>query len=277
MKQEGLRHSFWANLAAVFLVGGGLYFIFFSSLGFLTRHGSEAKVPSVVGQSLKDAYNNLEKMGFDVAVDSAYDPQQRPLSVLAQLPDPNSIVKEGRTIFLTINKTSPPLTAMPKLTDLSYRSAVMILKSNRLVLGDTTHQPNYAAGAVLEQLYLGQPIKPGSMVPQGSRISLVIGDGLSSVDIEVPDVIGQPAFEGINMLGGYGLDVTPIWEDPITDSASALIYQQTPAPFNELDVPNRIREGDVIDVHIKQNPTREEMEYNRRPAKPVIDAAPTTP
>lgn len=245
--------------------------LFFSSLGLITKHGSETKVPNVTGQNLKQAFEKLEKMGFEVSVDSSYDPQVKPLTVLAQVPDPNSTVKNGRTIFLTINKSEPPLTPMPKLTDLSYRSAVMILKSSRLVLGDTVHKPNYANGAVLDQLYRGRPVRAGDMIPQGSRISLVIGDGLGNVDMNVPDVIGMSAEEGINILSGNGLTPTIIWDEPITDSASAIIYIQTPSPYNELDVLNRIREGDVVDIRIKQSPTTEEMDYNRRPGKSVIE------
>jgi beta-lactam-binding protein with PASTA domain len=268
---EKLKGSFRVNLLIVLVLCVALYMLFFSSLGWITKHGSEANVPNVTGSSLKPALEKLEKMGFDVSIDSAYDPQQKPLAVLAQVPDPNSVVKNGRTIFLTINKTEPPLTPMPKLTDLSYRSAVMILKSSRLVLGDTVHKPNYANGAVLDQLYKGRPIRPGDMLPQGSRVSLVIGDGLGSVDMNVPDVIGMTAEEGINILSGNGLSPTVIWDDEITDSASAVIYVQTPAPYNELDVANRIREGDVVDIRIRQNPSQEEMDNNRRPAKPVIE------
>ncbi|RYD87484.1 MAG: hypothetical protein EOP50_20690 [Sphingobacteriales bacterium] len=159
---------------------------------------------------------------------------------------------------------------MPKLTDLSYRSAIRILESSRLVLGDTIHKPDYAKGAVLEQLYKGRAVRAGDMVPQGSIIDLVIGDGFGSVEMDVPDVIGRTAEEGISYLSGSGLVPTVIWDGPIADSASAIIYMQTPSPFNELEVPNRIKEGDVIDVRIKQYASPEELEGNRRPSNAVI-------
>jgi hypothetical protein len=46
---------------------------------------------------------------------------------------------------------------------------------------------------------------------------------------------------------------------------------QTPSPFNELDAPNRIKEGDVIDIRIKQYPAEGELERNRRPGSEVIN------
>src|SRR5690606_1276604 len=129
------------------------YYLFFASLGYITHHSSEIKVPDVTGKPLKTAQAHLEKMGFEVDTDSSYDPDKKPFVVLRQSPEINAIVKIGRTIFLTVNKALPPLAPMPKLQDLSYRSAVMILKSSRFVLGDTIQKPNYANGAVLDQLY----------------------------------------------------------------------------------------------------------------------------
>ena len=190
------------------------------------------------------------------------------------IPDTGSSVKTGRTIFLTINKAEPPLTPMPKLTDLSFRSAIRILESARLVLGDTIRKPDYAKGAVLEQLYNGKTITAGDMIPQGSKITLVVGDGLNNVEMDVPDVIGSTADEGITILNGAGLSPIIIWDGVITDSSSAIIYKQSPAPYNELEVPNRIKEGDVMDIRIKQNPTNEELEDNRKPANTVNNAEP---
>ena len=267
---QRLRKSFLFNLLAVLAVCWALYAVFFASLGLLTKHSSEVKVPNVTGKQLKSARTALERMGFEVDVDSYYDPTKKPYSILAQIPTMNSIVKEGRTIFLTVNKAEAPLTSMPKLTDLSYRSAVLILKSSRLIMGDTFHRPDYAKGAVLDQLYKGRPIKPGDMLPQGSKIDLVVGDGFGNVEMNVPDVIGMTAEEGMAIINGNGLTPTTIWDGVIDDSASAIIYFQTPAPYNELDEPNRIKEGDIVDLRIKQSPGNDELEGNRRPAPRVI-------
>ena len=267
---QRLRKSFLFNLLAVLAVCWALYAVFFASLGLLTKHSSEVKVPNVTGKQLKSARTALERMGFEVDVDSSYDPTKKPYSILVQIPTMNSIVKEGRTIFLTVNKAEAPLTSMPKLTDLSYRSAVLILKSSRLIMGDTFHRPDYAKGAVLDQLYKGRPIKPGDMLPQGSKIDLVVGDGFGNLEMNVPDVIGMTAEEGMAIINGNGLTPTTIWDGVIDDSASAIIYFQTPAPYNELDEPNRIKEGDIVDLRIKQSPGNDELEGNRRPAPRVI-------
>ncbi len=267
--KEEVRKSFRFNLLVVFLLCVVLYILFFSSLSVITRHGAETKVPMVVDRDVRAAINMLEKLGFDVEVDSAYDPKKKSYVVLSQIPEVNSIVKNGRTIFITVNKALAPLTPMPNLLNLSFRSAEMILKSNKLILGDTSYRPDIANGAILEQLYKGQQIRPGMMLPQGSRIDLVIGDGLGNTEFNVPDVVGMTYQEAESMLSGNGLTITAIWEGEITDSVLAIVYSQSPAAQNELGSSNRIKQGDVVDVRIKQNPTPEELQHNNEPAQKV--------
>lgn len=267
--KEETRRSFRFNLLVVFLLCTLLYILFFASLSFITRHGAEAKVPMVTNRDVRMAVAELERLGFEVDVDSAYDPAHKAYTVLSQIPEVNSVVKTGRTIFITVNKAEPPLTPMPNLQSLSFRSAEMILKSNNLILGDTTYRPDIANGAILEQLYKGQPIRPGTMLPQGSRIDLVIGDGLSTVQMNVPDVVGLTYNEASAMLSGSGLTITTLWEGEITDSANAVIYSQIPAALNELGAPNRIKQGDLVDIRIKQNPTPDELEHNKAPQSGV--------
>jgi beta-lactam-binding protein with PASTA domain len=163
---------------------------------------------------------------------------------------------------------------MPKLQDLSYRSAIMVLKNSRFVLGDTIQKPNYADGAVLDQLYKGAHVDPGAMIPQGSKIDLVVGIGFGNSEMDVPDVIGLSAEEGIALLNGNGLIPIAVYDGEITDSATAIIYNQNPTSFNELNTQNKIKIGDVIDIRIKQSATTEELENNRKPASTVIEEQP---
>lgn len=256
--KQKFNRSFLFNLAVILAIIALLYVLFFAGLGVITRHGKEINMPNVIGRDLKIAEKELEHLSFEVDVDSAYDPKQKPFVVLSQMPDVNAIVKRGRTVFLTVNKAEAPLTPMPNLLNLSFRSAEMILKSNKLSLGDTSYRPDIAKGAILEQLYKGKAIRAGEPVPQGSKIDLVIGDGLGDTEFDVPDVIGMAYNEGIAVINANGLNFTAIWEGDITDSATAVIYMQYPPSRNELTEQNRIKEGDIIDIRIKQNPTPED-------------------
>ena len=269
--KEKWRHSFWFNFAIVLLIGTLLYISFFISISYLTRHSEEIIVPKVIGQDMNAAITTMHNMTFEVIVDSTYEPKLKPLSVLKQMPDSGSAVKKGRTVFITVNKTIPPQTPMPDLAGagLSFRSAEMMLRNNKLILGDTIHKPYIAKEAVMQQLYKGKEIKAGVMIAMGSKIDLVIGDGLGITQFNVPDVIGMTTMEGTALLSGNGLVYAVISDGVITDTASAIIYDQSPRPKNELLAPNRIKAGDIIDLRIKQNATAEELENNRNGGKNV--------
>ncbi len=261
--QSRIKRSLGLNLLLMFGVCIALYFLFFALLGLITHHGEQIKVPNVTGKPMKAAIKTLEEMGFEVKVDSNYDPAKKPFIVILQTPEVGETVKTGRTLFLTVNRASPPPTAMPNLVNLSFRSAALILQSNRLVLGDTTYRPDIAKDAILEQTYNGQPIKAGTMIPQGSRISLVIGDGLGNTELAVPDVIGMTVAEAVAMLSSNNLLVTPVYDGDVRDTANAKIYRQTPNSISDLGVPSMIRAGDGIDIYIGQAPTDSLMDYYR--------------
>jgi beta-lactam-binding protein with PASTA domain len=214
----------------------------------------------------------MHAMTFEVLVDSTYEPKFKPLTVLKQMPDSGAGVKMGRTVFITVNKTIPPQTPMPDLagSGLSFRSAEMMLRNNKLILGDTIHKPYIAKDAVMEQRFKGKEILAGTMIAMGSKIDLVIGDGLGITQFNVPDVIGMTTMEGSALLSGNGLVYAVITEGVITDTASAIIYDQSPRPKNELLAPNRIKAGDIIDLRVKQTATSEEIENNRNGGRNVI-------
>lgn len=260
---ESFTSKFRFHLLVIFGICIALYFLFFLSIGFFTHHGEELPVMNVTNKSAVEAISLLEKAGFDFEVDSSYEADKPALLVLAQFPKEHSIVKYGRTIFITVNKTQAPIVPMPNLVNLSFSSACLILKSNRLLLLDTILKPNALKGAVLEQLYNGQAIRPGQMIQQGSKITLYVGAGFGGEQFEVPDLISLQYSEALALLSTSGLQYTIDWSNDITDSTTAIVYDQFPKTLNELGAANMIGEGAVMQIKVKQNPSLQEMQYNK--------------
>lgn len=246
------KKSFLFNLILIGVVCIILYWLFFSSLGWITNHGEEVKVPNFVGLTSTEAISKLEHLGFRIDVDSSYDPTKKADEVLDQQPYAGSNVKIGRTIFLNLNKKNAPTIGMPNLVNLSYRSAEMMLKNNKLLLGDTSFVPDLANGAILKQIYQGKEIAAGTSIPQGSKIDLVIGDGLGSKEFNVPDIEGLTYPEAVAMLNASNLNYTVIFDGVISDTLSSVVYQQAPEAKNTLQENNKITEGDVVDFRVKQ-------------------------
>ena len=273
--KSNLRKSFLFNLVIVLGLCAILYMSFFGMLHWLTKHGEEVKIPNVGGKDMTEAIALLHKMHFEVSVDSTFEPAFKPLVVLKQVPDTGSIVKEGRTVFLTVNMLTPPRIPMPNLVNLSLRSAEMLLRNNKLLLGDTIYKPDIAAGAILEQRYKGAVINPGELILQGSKVSLVIGNGLGNTEWDVPDVTGITVDEAMITLNQYNIQPILVVADElsqISDTSQATIVDQEPRAGSDGNGGvNRMKMGSIITLRISQNPHPEDIHTsnNTNPSKSV--------
>jgi len=221
--------SFRRNLIAAICTFFGLLLIAFFSLRYYTKHGDGLNVPNLRGLKIEDAISKLEGLGLRYEIDSVYIQDQPPGIVTDQDPDPETFVKDNRTIYLTINTNQAPNVRFPDIEMKSLREAKSIIESYGLKLGDTTYKPDVAKDVVLEVLFGGQPIRPGESLPKGSRINLVLGDGLGSQEVELPNLTGLTIDEVKLSLKGAMLSLGTItYEGEITDTANAVIVSQFP-------------------------------------------------
>lgn len=246
------KRPFWVNILAAIALALLILFIFLQLLGRITKHGQYLTVPSVIGKKTTDAIKQLEDKGFEVVIqDSVYTDTAKMGIVLKQLPDPNSTVKINRTVFLTVNRLTLPLIDMPALEGKTLNFALEILKRSHLTLGDTVFRPDFMRGSVLEQSYKGNIIEPGSKLPWGSPVDLVIGSGLNAERMLVPNLIGLTLGEAKIVLQENGILLGAVVPDPgISDTLGAFIWQQSPPKLNEEKEPIYIQSGQLMDLWI---------------------------
>ena len=255
------KKPLWVNI----LVGFGLLFLllflFMLSLNWITHHGKILKIPTVTGKSVAEARKQLEAQGFDIVIqDSLYVDTLPPLNVLKQFPEAEAEVKINRTVYLTINRAQAPLISMPQLVGQSFRSAQILLKQTGLKLGDTSFVPDFAKNSVKKQLYNGQEIVFGTKIPMGTKIDLVISNGIADEDVSVPNLVGMTYGEAKVLMEGMNLEFgVKLFDKEVADSASAYIYFQNPPRLTEDYHVNRIHPGQLIDIRCGVN-------------KPVVDS-----
>lgn len=243
----------WLNILAGLLLAVAVFFLFVSSLNFLTRHGSSRTVPQVTGKSYDEAKKILTSKGFNVIIqDSVYTDTLKPFQVLRQIPDGDAIVKVNRDVYLVINRKVPPEISMPNLVGFSKRNAEMILKNNGLKLGDTTFKPDFARNSVLEQSYKGQLIKAGTKIRMGSTIDLVLGDGIGDKEFGVPGIIGMTFAEAKEEIEASGLSFLSIRAPGVKDTQNAYIIWQRPERFDDEGHRLMIRSGQTIDIELSE-------------------------
>jgi beta-lactam-binding protein with PASTA domain len=249
----------WANI----LLGIGilllLSLIFFQSLSWITRHDKTLAVPAVTGMSYEEAKKTLEAQGFEVEIqDTVFNDTAALLSVVKQFPNAETKVKMNRTVYLTINRDAAPDIEMPNLKGLSFRAAQITLQQQKLKLEDTLYRPDFARN-VLEQLYKGQPITPGTKIPMGSGIVLVIGIGTGNEELDVPDLVGVTLAEAKSILESSGLNVGSIL--PTGSDDNQYVYKQAPDHLTPTGNVRRMRQGQIVDLWVQaEKPVRQAVD-----------------
>ncbi len=223
---------------------------FFVYLPWNTHHGETITVPKLGGMTTEELEDFLadRDLRYEVS-DCTFVAGLQPLTVISQYPREGSKVKQGRKIYVTITTATAPQVRMPKLTDLSYRSAEVTLRNYGLVLGNLTYRNDLAENAVLEQQFQGKKIEPGTLIAKGSKVDLVVGDGLGNTELDVPDVAGKSLDEAQLIIKGSDLQVGTIIYESAGAAPGTVIRQRPVAGQGE-----KIRVGDVIDLWISGRP-----------------------
>lgn len=229
------------SLILVFFLG-----FFFIYLPFTTNHGEAITVPDLKKKSVEGLEDFLDSRDLRYEVsDCTFVANIAPLTILAQYPLPGEKVKEGRKIYVTVVSRTAPLIKMPKLTDMTHRSAQQLLKSAGLEEGNISYVPDMAQNAVLRQMYNGRVIEPGQPIAKGSRIDLELGEGLGTAQFEAPSVLDMPLDEAKIVIIGAGLKIGQLMTVPLEEGqAPGSVVRQNP------EGGSNVRIGDVVDLWV---------------------------
>ncbi len=265
------KQPFWVNLIIALVLVCILAALFLQSLNWMTNHGAYLKVPAVKGKKVDEGIKLLESQGFEVVIqDSIYQEKIPRYTITKQLPEPDATVKANRTVFLTINRATPPNVDMPKLEGLSYRYAVDKLQKNHLILKDTIQRPDFMKGSVLEQQFNNDRINAGTKIPWGSKITLVIGAGLQVQQVLVPDLIGLTYEEARQLLKDKGISLAGVIPmSTVRDTANAFVYKQNPETRDVDHNRMYIQPGQTIDIWLSED----QPEENNTNNSPIEDSA----
>ncbi len=250
----GLLLHFFVALCTILLLGV-LYF--YAYLPSTTNHGETITVPNVEGLSIAELERFLVNRNLRYEInDSSYSAEYPPLTVLKQFPHAGAKVKEGRKVFISINRANPPTVPIPNLIDGSVVNADAVLRSNELKRG----RIESVAGPfniVKEMKFKGTILKAGDRVPKGAVIDLVVMDGGTGGKLEIPTFIDLPYDEAEFMISGWNLNVGEIIL--VGDTTGGVVLKQMP------EAGENIKVGDAVDLWIGKpgTPIPNEDEDNR--------------
>lgn len=216
-------------------------------LSSYTRHSQSLTLPNLKGLSFDEVQKILtqKKLRY-IITDTAFIDNMPKGSVVEQNPSPNTKVKEGRYVYITINSNSSIGVQMPNLINSSLRFAETVLLGVGLKLGNIIYRPDVAQGAVLDQLFKNQSIQPNVKIPKGASIDLVVGDGMGSSMVPIPDLTNLTLNEARGVIESSMLQIGSIVYEGKKDSLNATIKRQSP-PFMEGQT---IKSGQQIDLFL---------------------------
>ena len=171
------------NLAAMAVLASALLVLVFKWIDSYTRHGQYIEVPDVSGMIADDALAVIDRYGLRSQVtDYRYDSGMQENEVIEQRPAAGAYVKGGHIICLTLNSGKVPMKAVPDVAD---NSSMRAAQSKLLAAGFKLTEPEYIPGDpdwVYEVRLGNRPLKAGEQIPEGSSLTIVVGDGGAVAD-----------------------------------------------------------------------------------------------
>ena len=169
---------FWVNILAMIAAVSATLFVVLKGVDVYTRHGQAVVVPDVKGMGTAEAEKIFRNHGLNCVVsDSGYVKTMPAGCILEYTPSAGQKVKEGRTVYLTVNALNTPLLTVPDVAD---NSSVRQAEARLLAVGFKLDEIEYVAGEkdwVYGVKYKGRQLELREQVPVGVPLTLMVGNG----------------------------------------------------------------------------------------------------
>ncbi len=199
---------FWLNIIAMIVVVIVMVFGVLKWLDIHTHHGETVMVPDVKGMTGEEATKMFRNHGLVCVIsDTKYVKDEAAGIILDLKPGVGEKVKEGRTVYLTVNTLDIPLRVIPDVADnSSLRQAEAKLQSAGFKLTEIQlihGEKDWVYGVK----YQGRQLTAGEKIPMGASLTLMVGNGAG--DMTEEDSIDT----GMDTEKPVASDASPAQED----------------------------------------------------------------
>ncbi len=250
--------TFWLHLALILLFFLACIWGTAQWLKSYTHHGQQLLLPDYVDQPVESAKQDAEKRSFQIVVsDSAYVVGKEGGIILDQTPPPESTVKEGRKIYVTITKYQAeqfPLADLPVLYGKHYERKKRELKTGYqldLNVVGQMYDPG-PEGHIMLVRYRGDTIitdrerKNSTLIKKGSTLEVVLSEQ-SGGSVPVPKLVCKTYEEASFLLSSIGLEEGSLEIDATVDQLDrSYVWKQKPAYGSG----EQIRMGQAVQLYL---------------------------
>jgi len=239
------------SIIAVILLSFLILIIVSLNLRIFTHHGQKLFTPSFKGLTVEEALKLADEKDIKILViDSVYESYGDAGTVIDQTPQANFMIKEGRTIFVTIKAKGQKLIKLPNLSG-SLIQVRSLIETAGLKIGKITFVKSEYNNFVLDYSINGENIAAQTLIPVGTKIDLVVGQEEGTEAI-VPKFIGLKSTEVAYKAAEYSLNIGELNFDnsvvSAKDTAMAVVWKQSVKPMTVVEY------GLEIDLWLSINP-----------------------
>ncbi len=193
-------------------------------LKFYTRHDEAIQIPDLKGKSEAEARAILDDLDLEMVVtDSLFVATAAPGTVRDQSPKPGSMVKDGRVIFISIFKRTPPMVPI-NVKEGDHIQIASLRLTNKGIKFQIKYAPNNSMiGVVMKVEYKGRNLKYGELLEHGQTVVLTVGEGAKTT-VPVPNLFGLSYHDAINLLNSLNLSGQGFFEPAAYSSADSAQY-----------------------------------------------------
>lgn len=244
--QGGLRaylrsRDFRYTVIAILVFFGIMLLVAFLWLKFYTHHGQELELPDYKGYQYEEAVRHAKKKKFRMSIQDSIHILNKPGGeIIKQNPDPGTLVKQNRMIYVTITKRSPDKILsgrLPEMYGKNYERKKRELSEHFEIqsrIADTRFDPG-DPGQVLEVRYKGKIIIDARgrdndvQIEKGDVLDFIISTKAGG-KVEIPNLVCKTYEEAQFLLENLGLRVGNIIEEgTISSLQSAYVVAQLPS------------------------------------------------
>lgn len=185
-------------LYAVLFAANFLISAYITMILFLKSEGY-VEVPDLKGKSPHEASRLLRELNLNLVTTKSERSDEIPKGLIVrQKPEPHSVVKKGRRIYVTVS-SGPEMVIVPDVRDLSLGVAEKILSERGLQVKEVIYVPSREERKVLAQI----PRENDSTL-KGKGLSLIVGRREDHFYV-MPDIEGVELKEVLDELEEKGL------------------------------------------------------------------------
>jgi D-alanine-D-alanine ligase len=224
-----------------------------------TNHGDAIELDNFVDMTYQEAMEVADNKDLDLVIlDSIFDPKREPGMVISQTPKSASLVKEGRTIYLTVTKFIADEFPLPPFSESSYDYSVyarkLAKKQVKTEIVERVFDARQANESIVHIKYKDRiiedsDIKSGVSIPKGSTLQFVVTKKNSSV-VQIPKLVCQSYDEAKFLAINSSLKIGEVIVDnTVINRADAYVWKQEPAYASK----KMIDKGAAVKIYLTEN------------------------